>query len=55
MLFSQIARESEGYKPLVESALALALAGVTSLDEVMILVDGDFDDYHVGLAANETL
>ena len=55
VLFSQIARESEGYTPLVESALALALAGVTSLDEVMILVDGDFDDYHVGLAANETL
>ncbi|PSW40898.1 MSHA biogenesis protein MshE [Photobacterium phosphoreum] len=55
VLFSHIARESKGYKPLVESALALALAGITSLDEVMILAEGDFDDYRVGLATNETL
>ncbi|PST93691.1 MSHA biogenesis protein MshE [Photobacterium iliopiscarium] len=48
VLFSQIARQSAGYKPLVESALALACAGITSLDEVMILAEGDFYDGYIG-------
>ncbi|MGF1680618.1 GspE/PulE family protein [Photobacterium minamisatsumaniensis] len=42
--FSQIARQSEGYKPLVESAMALALQGMTSLDEVLLLGEGDEHD-----------
>ncbi|WP_036831693.1 GspE/PulE family protein, partial [Photobacterium sanctipauli] len=45
--FSQIARHSEGYKPLVESAMELALEGVTSLDEVMLLGEGDENDGYV--------
>ena len=48
VLFSQIARESKGYKPLVQSAMELALDGITSLDEVMMLAEGDFNDSHVG-------
>ncbi|PST85833.1 MSHA biogenesis protein MshE [Photobacterium sp. NCIMB 13483] len=48
VLFSQIARQSAGYKPLVESALALAYAGITSLDEVMTLAEGDFYDGYIG-------
>ncbi|MCP4957275.1 GspE/PulE family protein [Photobacterium aquimaris] len=55
VLFSQIARASDGYKPLVESAMAMALAGVTSLDEVMLLAEGDFNDCRIGLPVNETL
>ncbi|MGF1700079.1 GspE/PulE family protein [Photobacterium makurazakiensis] len=42
--FSQIARQSEGYKPLVESAMALAQQGMTSLDEVLLLGEGDEHD-----------
>ena len=41
VLFSQLARQSEGYQPLVVSAMALAQAGVTSLEEVMMLGEGD--------------
>ena len=44
VLFSQIARESEGYKPLIESAMDLALDGCTSLDEVLMLGEGDYHD-----------
>ncbi|MCW8330421.1 Flp pilus assembly complex ATPase component TadA [Photobacterium sp. SDRW27] len=44
VLFSQIARESEGYKPLIESAMDLALDGRTSLDEVLLLGEGDYYD-----------
>ncbi|MGF1725767.1 GspE/PulE family protein [Photobacterium nomapromontoriensis] len=44
VLFTQLARESEGYKPLVETAMELALEGVTSLDEVLLLGDGDVFD-----------
>lgn len=39
--FSQIARQAEGYTPLVESAMALALEGITSVAEVMQLGEGD--------------
>ncbi|MGF1758523.1 Flp pilus assembly complex ATPase component TadA [Photobacterium sagamiensis] len=48
VLFSQIAREAEGYKPLVMSAMELALAGRTSLDEVVLLGDGDLNDGILG-------
>lgn len=48
VLFSQIARESEGYQPLVASAMGLALEGRTSLDEVLILGDGDLNDGFLG-------
>ncbi|MGR5064787.1 GspE/PulE family protein [Photobacterium sp. DNB22_13_2] len=41
VLFSQIARQSTGYKPLIESAMELAQQGVTSLDEVLLLGEGD--------------
>lgn len=41
VLFSQIARQSTGYKPLIESAMELAQKGVTSLDEVLLLGEGD--------------
>ncbi|MEJ2763885.1 GspE/PulE family protein [Photobacterium sp. MCCC 1A19761] len=41
--FSQIARESAGYTPLIESAMALALDGVTSIAEVMLLGEGDLN------------
>ncbi|MCQ1057127.1 Flp pilus assembly complex ATPase component TadA [Photobacterium sp. ZSDE20] len=41
VLFSQIARQSTGYKPLIESAMELAQQGVTSLDEVLVLGEGD--------------
>lgn len=44
VLFSQIARESAGYKPLIESAMELALDGRTSLDEVLLLGEGDYHD-----------
>ena len=44
VLFSQIARGSEGYKPLIESAMDLALEGRTSLDEVLMLGEGDYHD-----------
>ncbi|MEC6908541.1 ATPase, T2SS/T4P/T4SS family [Photobacterium piscicola] len=44
VLFTQLARKSEGYKPLVESAMALALSGQTSIDEVLILGEGDMLD-----------
>lgn len=39
--FSVKARQTEGYKPLLASAMELALQGVVSLDEVMILAEGD--------------
>ena len=45
--FSQIARQSPGYKPLVESAMELALEGVTSLDEVLLLGEGDEHNSYV--------
>lgn len=44
VLFTQLARESEGYTPLVESAMVLALDGMTSFDEVLLLGDGDVPD-----------
>ncbi|MDX1303791.1 GspE/PulE family protein [Photobacterium sp.] len=48
VLFSQIAREAKGYKPLVMSAMELALAGRTSLDEVVLLSEGDLNDGILG-------
>ncbi|MCA0937949.1 GspE/PulE family protein [Vibrio alginolyticus] len=39
--FSQVARRSENYKPLVASAMELAMQGTVSLDEVMALGEGD--------------
>ncbi|MZI92733.1 MSHA biogenesis protein MshE [Vibrio sp. CAIM 722] len=39
--FGKSARKSTTYKPLLVSALELALQGVTSLDEVMALGEGD--------------
>ncbi|EAS63647.1 GspE/PulE family protein [Photobacterium angustum] len=44
VLFTQLARKSEGYKPLVESAMDLALAGKTSIDEVLLLGEGEVLD-----------
>ncbi|HHG3078286.1 TPA: GspE/PulE family protein [Vibrio parahaemolyticus] len=39
--FAQAARRSENYKPLLASAMDLALQGAVSLDEVMTLGEGD--------------
>ncbi|EGU41680.1 MSHA biogenesis protein MshE [Vibrio ichthyoenteri ATCC 700023] len=39
--FAQIARASENYKPLLASAMELALQGIVSFDEVMNLGEGD--------------
>ncbi len=39
--FAQAARCSENYKPLLASAMELALQGAVSLDEVMTLGEGD--------------
>ena len=39
--FAQVARRSENYKPLLASAMELALQGTVSLDEVMALGEGD--------------
>nr|WP_214649815.1 GspE/PulE family protein [Vibrio anguillarum] len=39
--FAQAARQSKQYKPLLASAMELALQGVVSLDEVMSLSEGD--------------
>ncbi|EGU41005.1 GspE/PulE family protein [Vibrio scophthalmi] len=39
--FAQIARRSANYKPLLASAMELALQGVVSFDEVMNLGEGD--------------
>ncbi|QPL53251.1 GspE/PulE family protein [Vibrio navarrensis] len=39
--FAEAARRSENYKPLLASAMELALQGVVSLDEVMTLGEGD--------------
>ena len=39
--FAQIARSSANYKPLLASAMELALQGVVSFDEVMNLGEGD--------------
>ncbi|HBC3495989.1 TPA: type II/IV secretion system protein [Vibrio parahaemolyticus] len=39
--FAQVARRSENYKPLLASAMELALQGAVSLDEVMTLGEGD--------------
>lgn len=39
--FAQAARRSENYKPLLASAMGLALQGTVSLDEVMTLGEGD--------------
>ncbi len=39
--FAQAARRSENYKPLLASAMELALQGAVSLDEVMALGEGD--------------
>ncbi|MCG9702814.1 GspE/PulE family protein [Vibrio natriegens] len=39
--FAQVARRSEKYKPLLASAMELALQGTVSLDEVMALGQGD--------------
>jgi MSHA biogenesis protein MshE len=39
--FAQAARQSASYKPLLASAMELALQGVVSLDEVMALGEGD--------------
>ncbi|YCA20693.1 Flp pilus assembly complex ATPase component TadA [Vibrio sp. AK197] len=39
--FSRQARLSNEYKPLIVSAMELALSGTTSLDEVMVLGEGD--------------
>ncbi|WP_217524976.1 GspE/PulE family protein [Vibrio metschnikovii] len=39
--FAEAARASAGYKPLLASAMDLALQGIVSLDEVMALGEGD--------------
>jgi MSHA biogenesis protein MshE len=39
--FAKEARQAEGYKPLLASAMELALQGITSMDEVMTLGEGD--------------
>lgn len=39
--FAQVARQSPSYKPLLASAMELAMEGVVSLDEVMSLGEGD--------------
>ncbi|WP_440871841.1 GspE/PulE family protein [Vibrio diabolicus] len=39
--FAQAARRSDSYKPLLASAMELALQGTVSLDEVMALGEGD--------------
>lgn len=39
--FAQTARQSKNYKPLLASAMELALQGVVSLDEIMHLGEGD--------------
>ncbi|MGR5558789.1 GspE/PulE family protein [Vibrio fortis] len=39
--FAQTARRSENYKPLLASAMELALQGIVSLDEIMHLGEGD--------------
>ncbi|EPA0960537.1 GspE/PulE family protein [Vibrio parahaemolyticus] len=39
--FAQAARRSDNYKPLLASAMELALQGAVSLDEVMTLGEGD--------------
>ncbi|WP_341661255.1 GspE/PulE family protein [Vibrio sp.] len=39
--FAAVARQAESYKPLLASAMELALQGVVSLDEVMTLGEGD--------------
>ncbi|MEZ8825670.1 GspE/PulE family protein [Vibrio amylolyticus] len=39
--FAEAARNSENYKPLLASAMELALQGIVSLDEVMNLSEGD--------------
>lgn len=39
--FAEAARRNESYKPLLASAMELALQGVVSLDEVMTLGEGD--------------
>lgn len=39
--FAQVARSSDKYKPLLASAMELALQGTISLDEVMALGEGD--------------
>lgn len=39
--FAKAARASAGYKPLLASAMDLALQGIVSLDEVMALGEGD--------------
>lgn len=44
VLFTQLARKSDGYKPLIESAMELALLGKTSIDEVLILGEGEMLD-----------
>ena len=39
--FAHKARQSKNYKPLLASAMELALQGIVSLDEVMALAEGD--------------
>lgn len=39
--FSKAARSNPNYKPLLASAMELALQGIVSLDEVMSLGEGD--------------
>ncbi|MDO6706382.1 GspE/PulE family protein [Photobacterium sp. 1_MG-2023] len=40
--FARMARATEGYQPLIESAMALATQGRTSLEEVLMLSEGDY-------------
>ncbi|MEZ9627009.1 GspE/PulE family protein [Aliivibrio fischeri] len=44
--FSQKARQNPDYKPLLASAMELAMSGVISLDEVMALGEGDNASSH---------
>ncbi len=44
--FSQKARANPDYKPLLVSAMELAIKGIISLDEVMILGEGDHGTSH---------
>ncbi|KHT45527.1 GspE/PulE family protein [Vibrio sinaloensis] len=39
--FARVARESASYKPLLASAMELAISGIVSLDEVLSLGEGD--------------
>lgn len=43
--FTRAARQSPGFKPLVQTALDYARAGITSIEEVMRIADGIEDEF----------